>query len=164
MPSFAKITVAGNVGKDPQLRFTPSGMAICSFSVAVSSGKKKEDGTWDNETDWYNISVFGDKALRAHQAIAKGNPVCIQGRFKPRKYTDKNGIEQTSYEIACDEYFTVKKGSGENLDEQMQFDQQSQGEHAVQAQQNTSAALKAAATAGLSNPAAPPITDDDIPF
>lgn len=86
------ITVAGNLGKDAELRHLPNGDPVVNFSVADSQGR-------DKGTIWWNCQLFGKRAESLHQYLTKGQQVTVSGSVSERKYTDKTGAERTSMEI-----------------------------------------------------------------
>src|SRR6058998_1110082 len=94
-----KIMLIGNLGKDPEMNYTPGGLAITKFSLAVSRNKKTSTGERQEETDWFNIVAMDKRAEICNQYLHKGSKVYIEGRLTQRKYTDKNGIERTSVEV-----------------------------------------------------------------
>lgn len=91
MPSLNKVFLMGNAGKDAELRYTPTGSAVASFSLAVNSGTKNASGGWDNHTEWFNIVVFRDQAERVSQKVRKGTSVFVEGRFQTRSWEDDKG-------------------------------------------------------------------------
>jgi single-strand DNA-binding protein len=103
MASHAHITVLGNIGRDPEMRYTPTGTAVTEFSVAVSNGTRNpQTGEWTNESDWYRVTVWGSRAEKVAESFTKGNNVFVQGRFKTRNYTTRDGRAGTSLEITAD--------------------------------------------------------------
>jgi single-strand DNA-binding protein len=103
MASFSKIIIVGNVGRDPELKMTPNGHAVCAFSVAVNrvSGRGEERV---EQTDWYRVSCWSALAERAQQMITKGRLVLVDGRFTPRTYTDREGKERYSLDISANDF------------------------------------------------------------
>ena len=100
MPSVSKIILVGNVGRDPELKMTPTGRAVCEFSIAVNRVIGKSDsGERNEQTDWYRVSCWAGLAERAQQMISKGRLVYVEGRFSPRVYTDREGKERTSLDV-----------------------------------------------------------------
>ena len=96
-------TIVGNAGSDPELRFGPSGTAVCSLSVAVSHRKKDQGGQWvDDGTDWFRVSAFGELAEHVAASIQKGQRVIATGRIRTRSYVDRSGQERTSLELSAD--------------------------------------------------------------
>ena len=98
-----KVILIGNLGRDPEVRYLPSGDAVANFSIATSENWKDRNGQRQERTEWHNISMFGRLAEIAGQYLKKGSKVYIEGRIQSRKYTGKDGIERTAYEIACNE-------------------------------------------------------------
>lgn len=86
------ITVAGQLGKDSELRATNSGENVLTFSVADSQGK-------DRDSIWWSCSLFGKRALSLQQYLSKGQAVTVSGSVTQRKYTDKQGVERTSFDV-----------------------------------------------------------------
>jgi len=94
-----KIMLIGNLGKDPEMNYTPSGMAVTKFSLAVNRFKKSSTGERQEETEWFNIVAWDKLAETCNQYLHKGSKVYIEGRLQQRKYTDKNGIERWMVEV-----------------------------------------------------------------
>lgn len=103
MASVNKVIILGNCGRDPEVRHLPSGMAICSVSIATSSKRKdKQSGESIEETQWHRVQFFDKLAEIAGQYLKKGNPVYIEGRIKYGKFTDKDGAEKNTCDIIAD--------------------------------------------------------------
>src|SRR5512135_444800 len=103
MASFSKIQIVGNLGRDPELRYTPNGRPVTEFSVAVNqSTKNQQTGEWVEATDWFRVSVWGDRAERAAENLRKGSRVLVDGRFRTREYETKDGRKGISLEISAD--------------------------------------------------------------
>jgi len=96
MASFAKITIVGYLGRDPELRYTPSGDAVCTFSVATTEGREP-----NQVTTWFRITTWRRQAEVANQYLAKGKLVYIEGRLKTNEFTDRDGNARTSLEVTC---------------------------------------------------------------
>ena len=104
MASVNKVIIVGNLGKDPEVRYMPSGSAICNITVATSrQWKDKTSGERQEETEWHRVALFDRLAEIAGEYLKKGRPVYIEGRLKTRKYTDKNGVEKYTTEIVAAE-------------------------------------------------------------
>lgn len=94
----------GNLGRDPEMRYTASGEAICNFSIACTdTWKDKQTGEKREQTEWVRISFFGKLAEIAGQYLKKGSQVYIEGSLRTRKWTDKDGQERYTTEIRGDE-------------------------------------------------------------
>ena len=103
MASINKVTIIGNLGRDPESRFMPSGEQVTNIAVATTDKwKDKQSGEQKEATEWHRISFFGKLAEIAAQYLKKGSSVYIEGRLKTRKYTDKDGVERYATEINAD--------------------------------------------------------------
>lgn len=104
MASVNKWIGIGNLGKDPEVRYTASGDPIANFSIACTeSWKDKQTGEKKEMTEWVRISVFGKLAEICGQYLKKGSQVYIEGSLRTRKWTDKDGVERYTTEIRCDD-------------------------------------------------------------
>jgi len=99
MASVNKAILIGNLGKDPELRYTPSGRAVANFSIATTERWKGQDGENQEKTEWHNIVLWGRTAELAKEYLSKGSPVYIEGRIQTRSYEDKNGVKKYITEI-----------------------------------------------------------------
>lgn len=158
--SFNKVILVGNLGRDPELRYTPQGTPVCSFSIATNEKKKDRAGETQDVTTWFRVTLWGRQAETASQYLAKGRPVYIEGRLRTEEWTDKDGKTRQSLEVhATDMQFISGKGSGDDGGNGFSM---------------PDAPLSASSTSG--NRQAPPssrsleadepanISDDDIPF
>ena len=148
--AFCKIMLIGNLGRDPEMRYTPSGRPVTQFSVAVSNSKPDGQGGWvDEGTDWYRVSVFGDRAERAAEQLRKGNRVFVEGRFKTREFEGNDGQKRTSLDVTADNVISLDR---KGRDDDGAF---------------AGAPAGAAAGGGAAAPARPAADDtdlDDLPF
>jgi len=103
MASVNKVIIVGNLGRDPEVRYTPNGSAVCNVSVATTrSWKNKESGDKSEETEWHRVVFYDKLAEIAGEYLKKGRSVYVEGRLQTRKYTDKDGVEKYSTEIVAD--------------------------------------------------------------
>src|SRR5215212_8332286 len=111
--AFSKVMIIGNLGRDPEMRYTPSGRQVTEFSVAVTHrGRDQATGEWaDLGTDWFRVTVWGDRAERAAEEFRKGNRVFVEGRFRTREYDAKDGTKRTSLEITADNVIALERKS-----------------------------------------------------
>ncbi len=160
MASVNKVIIVGNLGKDPEVRYMPSGSAICSITVATSrQWKDKTSGDKQEETEWHRIVFFDRMAEIAGEYLKKGRPVYVEGRLKTRKWTDKDGVDKYTTEIVA-------------TDMQMLGSREGMGggdEGGGYSSRERPAARSAGGGAPASKPAAKSSTgfddmDDDIPF
>jgi single-strand DNA-binding protein len=111
MAGVNKVILVGNLGRDPEVRYAQSGMAICKLSLAV--GERIKDGdSWKEHTEWFRVALFGKMAENAGQYLAKGRQVYVEGRLKTDKYKDKDGIERTSVEVIAFSIQFLGSGGG----------------------------------------------------
>lgn len=100
MASVNRVILIGNLGRDPEVRYTTSGMAMCTLNIATSRAwKNKTSGEREEETEWHRVILMDRMAENAGEYLAKGRPVYIEGRLRTRKWTDKDGIERYTTEI-----------------------------------------------------------------
>ena len=138
--SLNKVMLIGNLGKDPELRFTPSGRAVARFSVATSEQWTTQEGQKQERTEWHNIVVWGKQAETCGQYLSKGRQVFIEGSVRSRQYDDKEGQKRYITEIIAQRVQFLGGGRGDG------------------------AGRGAAGGGGDDMPPAPAPEDDDIPF
>ncbi len=103
MASVNKVIIVGNLGRDPEIRYMPSGDAIANIAVATSyKSKDKNTGEQKELTEWHRISFFGRMAEVVGQYLKKGSSVYVEGRLQTRKYTDKDGVEKYATDIVAE--------------------------------------------------------------
>lgn len=98
-----KVHLIGRLGRDPETRYMPNGDAVCNFSLATDESWKDKNGQRQTKTEWHNVIMYRRLAEIAGQYLKKGSQVYLEGKIQSRKYTDKNGVERTAYEIVCHE-------------------------------------------------------------
>ena len=98
-----KVIIIGRLGKDPDMRYTPSGTAVANFSVATNYATKDQDGNWNDQTEWHNVSTFGRLAEFAGEYLKKGKLVFIEGRLQTRNWEDQNGVKHYRTDIIASE-------------------------------------------------------------
>lgn len=104
MASINKVILIGNLGRDPEVRYTPNGAAICNVSIATTRNwKDKNSGEKVEETEWHRVVFYDRLAEIAGEYLRKGRPVYVEGRLKTRKWTDKDGLEKYTTEIIADQ-------------------------------------------------------------
>ena len=155
MASVNKVILIGNLGRDPEVRYAPSGSAICNVTIATSrQWKDKTSGERQEETEWHRVVFYDRLAEIAGEYLKKGRPVYVEGRLKTRKWTDKDGVEKYTTEIVADQMQLL--GSREGMG-----DGESRG---------SAPAARPAGGSGASRPAPQKSStsfddmDDDIPF
>jgi single-strand DNA-binding protein len=104
MASVNKVILIGNCGRDPEVRYSASGMAMCNVSIATSSRRKdKTSGETIEDTQWHRVQFYDRLAEIAGEYLKKGRPVYVEGRLKYGKYTDKDGIERNTTDIVAEQ-------------------------------------------------------------
>ena len=98
-----KVILIGRLGKAPEVRYMPNGEAVCNFSVATSEAWNDRNGQRVERTEWHSITMYRRLAEIAGQYLKKGSQVYLEGKIQTRKYTDKNGVERTAYDIIVNE-------------------------------------------------------------
>src|SRR5215204_7267742 len=107
--ALCKVMIIGNLGSDPEMRYTPSNRAVTQFSVAVNqSTKNQQTGEWVEATDWFRVTVWGDRAERTAEQFRKGNRVFVEGRFRTREYEARDGQKRISLEITADNVISLE--------------------------------------------------------
>ena len=164
MASVNKVILLGNLGRDPEVRYLPSGDPVANITIATSSKYKGKDGNMVEETEWHRVTFFGRLAEIASQYLKKGNPVYVEGRIKTRKYTDKDGVEKYATDIVASEMQLL--GGREGRGEPSQGDDDGGYSRQAPAARPAPAPMRQAPAAA---PAARPSSgfddmDDDIPF
>jgi single-strand DNA-binding protein len=162
MASINKVILIGNLGRDPEVRYTPNGSAVCNVSVATSRNwKNKESGEKVEETEWHRVVFYDRLAEIAGEYLKKGRSVYVEGRLKTRKWQDKEGKEQYTTEVVATDMQML--GGREGMGGGAPSDEG--GGYTEGAPRSAPAARPAAAQ----KPAGKPATgfdamDDDIPF
>jgi single-strand DNA-binding protein len=170
MASVNKVIIVGNLGRDPEIRYTPNGSAVCNVGIATTrSWKNKDSGDKAEETEWHRVVFYDKLAEIAGEYLKKGRSVYVEGRLKTRKWQDKDGVEKTTTEIVATDMQMLGSregmGGGSSAAEE---DRGSYGEGGGSSSQRPAPASRPAASA-TSRPPAKSSTgfdnmDDDIPF
>ena len=115
MASVNKVILVGNLGRDPEMRYLPSGEAVANLAIATSRKYKDKSGQMVEETEWHRVTFFGKLAEIAGQYLKKGRSVYVEGRIKTDKYTGKDGVEKYSTQIIANEMQMLggREGMGE---------------------------------------------------
>lgn len=100
---YQQITIVGNVGKDPEMKYTPQGIAVCNFNVAVNKTIGKGDDKKE-EVTWFRVTVWRERAEIAAQYVRKGMKILVIGEVKARAYLDKSGAAQATLELTASDF------------------------------------------------------------
>ena len=150
--SFNKIIIVGNLGRDPELRYTPQGVAVCNLSLATNEKKRDKSGEMQEVTTWFRVTLWRNQAENAAKYLTKGSPVYVEGRLGVEEYTDRDGNNRFSLEVQGTDMHFISAGGARN-EEFSGGSQPAPTEFAGPANRSTGAATAAA-----------PSGDDDIPF
>ena len=114
-----KVMIIGNLGRDPEMRYTPSGRPVTTFSVATSRSWNTSEGEKHVETEWFNVVAWSNLAEICKQYLIKGQQVYIEGRLQPRHWDDQEGNKHTSVEIVANEMIILgeRRDTGETTSE-----------------------------------------------
>jgi single-strand DNA-binding protein len=107
--SLCKVTLIGNLGRDPEMRYTPDGRPVTQFSVAVNRNTKTQSGEWLEETEWFRITVWGNQAERTAENLRKGSRVYVEGRFRTREWEAQDGQKRTALEVTADNVINLER-------------------------------------------------------
>lgn len=160
MASVNKVILMGNLGRDPEVRYSPDGAAVCNVSIATtSSWKDKTSGERREETEWHRVVFYNRLAEIAGEYLRKGRPVYVEGRIKTRKWQNKEGVDQYTTEVVADNMQLLGGREG------------GEGGAAAGGEGGSGAPRPAARAQQAARPAAPVAgganlsdMDDDIPF
>lgn len=116
-----KVMIIGNVGRNPEMRYTPSGKPVTTFSVATNRYWTSSEGKRREETEWFNVVAWNQLAEVSHQHLVKGQQVYVEGRLQTRRWRDSEGASRTSIEIIANE--VIQLGSRRNTDDQEEYNE-----------------------------------------
>ena len=141
--SFNKIILVGNLGRDPELRYTPQGTPVCSFTMATNEKRKDKAGEMQDVTTWFRVTLWGRQAEAASQYLTKGRPVYIEGRLRVEEWTDRDSKQRYTLEVHATDMQFIGSRSEEGASSRARSDE-------------------GTPTRGSSSDVE--VTDDDIPF
>jgi len=160
MASVNKVILIGNLGRDPETRYTADGAAVTNITIATSDRwKDKATGEMKEATEWHKVAFFGRLAEIAGEYLTKGRPVYVEGRLRTRKWQDKDGQDRYTTEVIADNMQMLGSREGMGGGASSDFD----GGEDTRAPARSSPASSGTRTAGKSAPSVAEM-DDDIPF
>ena len=118
MASLNKIMLIGNVGSDPEMRYTPNGKAVTSFRMATNYRYVGSDGERKEETEWFRVNVWGRQAESCNQFLSKGKRVYVEGRLHSRNWEGQDGQTRTSLEVSANRVIFLDKVAPVSLPEE----------------------------------------------
>lgn len=151
--SFNKIIIVGNLGRDPELRYTPQGVAVCNFSLATNEKKRDKSGELQDVTTWFRVTLWRNQAENAAKYLTKGSPVYVEGRLGVEEWTDRDGNNRHTLEVQGTEMHFISAGRGGGGGDEYSGEASAPAEFAGPADRSSGAATAPA-----------PSGDDDIPF
>ncbi len=151
--SFNKIIAIGNLGRDPELRYTPQGDAVCDFSIAVNDRKRDKAGEYQDVTTWFKVTLWRKLAENASKYLTKGRSVYVEGRLQVEEWTDRDGKNRHTLVIQGSDIHFI----GDNRGDEMSSSSTNENDFS---NQNDSGASRATGATEISDSPA----DDDIPF
>ncbi|MCD9188055.1 MAG: single-stranded DNA-binding protein [Pyrinomonadaceae bacterium] len=113
--SFNKIIIVGNLGRDPELRYTPQGTAVCNFSVATNEKKRDKAGDLQDMTTWFRVTLWNKQAETASKYLTKGSPIYVEGRLRVEEWQDKDGHNRYTLEVHATDMQFINAGRGDDM-------------------------------------------------
>jgi single-strand DNA-binding protein len=147
--SFNKIIVIGNLGRDPELRYTPQGTAVCNFSVATSEKKRDKAGELQEVTTWFRVTTWNKNAENASKYLTKGRPVYVEGRLRVEEWTDRDGKNRYTLEVNATDLHFIGSGQNDGIAAESNSDNEYNQSNDFQSD---------------ASPSLPAPNDEDIPF
>ena len=148
--SFNKIIIVGNLGREPELRYTPQGTAVCNFSVATNEKRRDKSGEMSDVTTWFRVTLWRQQAENAAKYLTKGSPIYVEGRLRIEEWTDRDGNTRYTLDVQATDMQFIGGGS--------RSEDYSSSEAPAESDFSSSEAAPTAAAASASS------SDDDIPF
>ena len=143
--SYNRVTLVGNLGKDAEMRYTPQGTAVCTFSLATSERWTGKDGQKQERTEWHRVVLWAKQAEAVHDFLVKGKQILVEGKLQTREWEDKGGNKRYTTEVRCDRL--VLLGSKIDVGGRKPTREPGEEKEAVAAE-----------------PEPAPLSEDDIPF
>ena len=157
--SLNKCMIIGNLGRDPEMRYTPGGQAVTQFTVATNRNFRDAQGEWQEETEWFRVVVWGQQAERTAERLRKGHKVYVEGRIQTRQWEDQQGQKRTTVELVANQVNSLERRERGDEDAPLPDDRSHSGATGA-------SGSPAAPAAGRAAPAPAPDGDDfdDLPF
>lgn len=161
--SFNKIILVGNLGRDPELRYTPQGAAVCSFTMATNERRRDKSGEYNDVTTWFRVTIWRERAETAHKYLKKGSSVYIEGRLRIEEWTDRDNNLRYTLDVQATEMQFIGGGSGGGRDSgEYSGPDDHEPQYSGSAPPNNFGA--ASSSAGAQSAPSTASSDDDIPF
>jgi single-strand DNA-binding protein len=130
MAGLCKVIVIGNLGRDPEKRYTQDGRPVTRFSVAATTRRRERDGEWGDHTEWFSVTVFGRQAETLAERLTKGTRVYVEGRLESRQYETQSGSKGFSLDVVANEVITLadrQRGEGGEFGSSSDFESAAPG-------------------------------------
>lgn len=160
--SLNKCLIIGNLGKDPEMRYTPSGQAVTQFTVATNRRWKGQNDEWQEETEWFRVVVWAQQAERVAERLRKGNKVFVEGRIQTRQWEDQTGQKRYTTELVANQVTSLERREREDGDFPPPDEDRSATPSAASAGGERSGSTASASGQRPGNPAGDDY--DDLPF
>jgi single-strand DNA-binding protein len=159
-----KVILVGNLGRDPEIRYSGDQKAIATVSLATTEKRKDASGNWVDHTEWHRVVMFGKTAELAEKYLKKGRQIYVEGKLRTNKWQDKEGKDRYTTEILCNEmHFLGGQGrASDNVEMETGYQGNGGGFDSTPASNPYLSGLKSADS--LQAPAVAAFEDDDIPF
>ncbi len=159
--SLNKCMIIGNLGRDPEMRYTPSGQAVTQFTVATNR-RTQVNGEWTDETEWFRVVCWAQLAERTAERLRKGNKVYVEGRIQTRQWEDQQGQKRTTVELVANQVTSLER---RERDDDAPFpDERSSGGSAAPERSASSGSYVAGGRSSAPAPAPTGDDFDDLPF
>ena len=159
--SLNKCMIIGNLGRDPEMRYTPSGQAVTQFSVATNRNYRDPQGEWQSETEWFRVVVWGDQGERVAEYLRKGHKVYVEGRLQTRQWEDQSGNKRYTTELIANRVSSLER---RDRDGEPPFPGDEPGGTASAGSSSGSSGSQAGTTTASSGPSSSSEDFDDLPF
>jgi len=156
--SFNKIIIVGNLGRDPELRYTPQGNAVCNFSMATNEKRRDKAGELQDITTWFRVTLWGRQAENASKYLQKGSPVYIEGRLKLDEWTDRDGNTRQTLDVTATDMQFIGGGRANEMSAAAGSGSVNEFSNSSDSEAAEPAEKKGEEKGGET------VTDDDIPF
>ncbi len=104
---FSRVILVGNLGRDPEMRYSQSGVPITNFTLAVNRRRRQQDGNYADETSWFRVSLYRQQAENAAEWLHRGSKVLVEGQLRVRNYVGQDGVERTTVEVDADSFMNL---------------------------------------------------------
>jgi len=163
--SLNKCMIIGNLGRDPEMRYTPGGQAVTQFSVATNRNYRDPQGEWQSETEWFRVVVWGDQGERVAEYLRKGHKVYVEGRLQTRQWEDQSGNKRYTTELIANRVQSLERRDREG---EPSFPGDNQGASSGPSSSSSSGGASSGSSSGSGSTASGPSSTaedfDDLPF